>query len=76
MFIKYIPLYEHHTDKNNNKILQMSCTVYFGYTYHLLHDNFCQIKSKQVLCEICSFGPFLCVKTILDLIPALKTLLN
>ena len=50
IYQKYIPLYEHYKDKNNNKLVQMSCTDYFLYTFHLslLHVNFGQFKAKQV----------------------------
>ena len=47
----YIPLYELHTDKNNKKLVQMSCTAYIAYTFHLSihHADFGQFKAKQVL---------------------------
>ena len=44
-------LHEHYTDKNNKKLVQMSCTAYIVYTLHLSlhHANFGQFKAKQVL---------------------------
>ena len=47
----YISLYVHYTDKNNKKLVQMSCTVYIVYTFHLSlhHANFGQFKTIQVL---------------------------
>ena len=41
----------HYTDKNNKKLVQMSCTSYIVYTFHLSlhHANFGQFKAKQVL---------------------------
>ena len=49
IYQKYIPLDEHYTDKNDNKLVQMSCTAYIVYTFHLSlhHDNFGQFKAKQ-----------------------------
>ena len=43
--------YKHFTDKNNTKLVQMSCTAYIVYTFHLSlhHANFGQFKAKQVL---------------------------
>ena len=47
---KYIPLYEHYKDKNNKNLVQMSCTAYIVYTFHISsHRNFGQFKAKQVL---------------------------
>ena len=49
--IGFIDLYEHNTDKNNKKCVQMSCTAYIVYTFHITlhHANFGQFKAKQVL---------------------------
>ena len=49
----YISLYVHYTDKNNKKLVQMSCAVYIVYTFHLSlhHANFGQFKTKHVLQE-------------------------
>ena len=50
----YIHLYEHYTDKNNKKLVHMSCTEYNLYTFHpsLHHTNFGQFKAKQVFCVL------------------------
>ena len=39
--------------KNNKTLIQMSCTAYIVYTFHLTlhHENFGQFKAKQVLCS-------------------------
>jgi hypothetical protein len=43
-------LQEHYADKNKHKLIQMSCTAYIEYTFHLSlhHANFGQIRAKQV----------------------------
>ena len=40
------PLYEHYTDKNNKKCVQISCTAYIVYTFHLSLNlaNFAQFN--------------------------------
>ena len=45
----------HYTDKNNKKMVQMSCTAYIVYIFHLpLHyANSGQFKAKWVLCDLC-----------------------
>ena len=47
----YIHVYEHYTDKNNNKLVQMSSTAYIVYTLHLSlhHANFGHFKAEGVL---------------------------
>jgi hypothetical protein len=53
IYQKYILLYEHYKDKNKN-LVQMSCTAYIVYTFHLSlqHANFGQFKAKHVHCVI------------------------
>ena len=55
IYQKYIPLYEHFTDKNKTKLVQMSRTAYVVYTIYLSlhHANFAQVKAKQVLSMLC-----------------------
>ena len=53
IYQKYIYSYEHHRDKNNKKLVQMSCSVCIVYTFHLsLHNvNVGHFKATQVFVE-------------------------
>ena len=48
IYQKNIPLYEHYKDKNNKNLVQMSCTAFIVYTFHLSlhHANLILYRGK------------------------------
>ena len=54
IYQKYIPLYERYTDKNNRKLVQMSCTANIVYSFHLsLHmPIFANLRQNRVFTNL------------------------